>query len=54
MRSSKKPQKPQLRSVEYLLENASDSQIRKLINDNGTIGNLTGKEMKKLMDYGPK
>jgi hypothetical protein len=51
MRSSKKPQK---RSVEYLLENASDEQIRKLINEDGTIGNLKATEMKFLMGYGAR
>ena len=49
MRSSKKPQK---RSVDYLLENASDQQIRKLLNDDGTIGSLNVNEMKFLMGYG--
>lgn len=51
MEMSKKmvSKKPQKRSVEYLLENASDETIRKLIDQDGLISDMKPSDMKKLL-----
>ena len=56
MEKSKKmvARKPQKRSVEYLLDNASNESIRRLIDSEGILGNLKPPEMKQLLGVGVK
>ena len=53
-KSVKVASKPQKRDPKKILETASDSMIKKLLNVNGTIADLSVDEMKKLLEFGKK